>query len=336
VTFRIVLILLLGWIVLAWRGTLRAEPPADGAPAETPATGHNEIIAMPTMGGNQFWADELFFRGWRIQYNVVMDHYRLLDPNDCRHTWGTFAECRAKLDEIRRRENLRPMEGRAVIVLHGLMRSRKSMAKLCKHLEEQGGFTVINVTYPSTRRSIGQHARSLARLIENLDGIDEINFGGHSMGNIVVRHYLGDQLAGIGNRPRDRRLRRMVMLAPPNQGSEVATALAGNGLFALVDGTPGQELGADWASIKDKLAVPPFEFGVIAGGRGDDRGYNPLLPGDDDATVTVAGTHLEGEADHLVVPVLHSFIMKDPRVIEYTLRFLQEGRFRGEDVTPPR
>jgi pimeloyl-ACP methyl ester carboxylesterase len=315
--------------------TLAAEPPAEPlAPAAS--TGRTEPVPMPTLGGKQFWADELFFRGWRIQRNAMADHYRLLDPTNCRRTSGTFDECRARLDEIKRQEKLPPMQGRAVVVLHGLMRSRGSMAKLCKYLEKEGGFTVVNVSYPSTRRSIADHARSLSRLIENLDGIEEINFVAHSMGNIVIRRYLGDTIDPATGRPRDRRLKRMVMLGPPNQGSEIASALAGNALFAALDGAPGQELGARWNAIKDKLATPPFEFGVIAGGRGDDKGYNPLLPGDDDGTVSVASTKLPGQKDSIVLPVLHSFMMKDPRVMEHTLRFLKEGRFRPAEVTTER
>ncbi|MBN2217640.1 MAG: hypothetical protein JW719_09730, partial [Pirellulales bacterium] len=334
VSRRFTAVVLLWWSVLSGTAALRAVEPSDDASAGDPSTGHNEIIAMPTGGGNQFWADELFFRGWRIQCNVLTDHYRLLDPDNRRHTWGTFDECRAKLDEIRRRDNLPPMKGRAVVVLHGLMRSRRSMAGLCKYLEEKGGFTAVNVSYPSTRRPIGEHARSLARVVENLEGIDEIYFVGHSMGNIVIRHYLGDQIDPATGRPRDRRFKRMVMLAPPNQGSELAEALGDNGLFTMIDGKPGQELGIDWAAIKDRLATPPFAFGVIAGGRGDGQGYNPVLPGDDDGVVSVATTRLDGQADFLLLPVLHSFIMKDARAREATLRFLQTGRFGEDSVTP--
>lgn len=331
---RFTAVVLLWWSVLSGTAALRAVEPSDDAPSGDPSTGHNELIATPTGGGKQFWADELFFRGWRIQCNVLTDHYRLLDPYNRRHTWGTFDECRAKLDEIRRRDNLPPMKGRAVVVLHGLMRSRRSMVGLCKYLEEKGGFTAVNVSYPSTRRPIGEHARSLARVVENLEGIDEIHFVGHSMGNIVIRHYLGDQIDPATGRPRDRRFKRMVMLAPPNQGSELAEALGDNGLFTVIDGKPGQELGIDWAAIKDRLATPPFAFGVIAGGRGDERGYNPVLPGDDDGVVSVATTRLDGQADFLLLPVLHSFIMKDDRAQEATLRFLQTGRF-GKDVATP-
>ena len=237
------LLIVWGWSIL--RGSLaRPETQAAG-----PATGQSEWIPVPTLGGKQFWADELFFRGWRIQRNVLSDHCRLLDPSDRRHSWGTLEQCRAKLDEIKRRQKLPPMRGRAVVVLHGLIRSRESMARLCDYLEKKGGFTVINVTYPSTRRSIGQHAAALGRIIENLDGITEIHFVGHSMGNLVVRHYLGDQLDRSTGRLRERRCKRMVMLGPPNQGSHLATALSENGAFSAINGTPGRQLGAEWNAI---------------------------------------------------------------------------------------
>jgi pimeloyl-ACP methyl ester carboxylesterase len=319
-----------------WRdaclGPCRAREAGGGETAEpSGSAGQGDWLAVPTLGGKQFWADELFFRDWRIQRNAVTGHYRLLDPRNRRHTWGSFEHCRAKLDEIRRDRKLPPMKGRVVIVLHGLIRSRESMDRLCDYLRRKSDLTVINLGYPSTRAGIAEHAQSLARVIDHLDDVEQINFVGHSMGNIVVRHYLGDQRAAAPGRPLDKRFGRMVMLGPPNQGSQIATSLADNEVFAFVNGQPGQELGADWKTIEKKLIAPPFEFGVIAGGRGDDAGFNPLLPGDDDGTIRVATAHLVGEKDFLVVPVLHSFLMNDPRVMESTLRFLEKGRFRPDD-----
>lgn len=158
------------------------------------STGTNPLqFAMPTMGGTQFWADELFFHKWRIQRNVFMGDYRLLDEQNRRHASGTFDECRAALDQIKHKRGLAPMQGKAVIVLHGLGRSRNSMDSLCEYLARHGGFDeVFNVTYPSTRYDVAEHARALSCIIDNLEGIEEINFVANSMGNIVIRRYLGD------------------------------------------------------------------------------------------------------------------------------------------------
>lgn len=289
-----------------------------------------QSIPAPTLGGMQFWADELFFHEWRIQRNVVTGHCRLLDRTAFRHAWGTYEQCLAALDEIKRRQNLPPMTGKAVLVLHGLGDSRWTMARLAKYLEEQGGYTVFNVSYPSTRETIAQYARSLDNILRNLQGIEEINFVAHSLGNIVVRRYLGDCLTPAGHEP-DPRIKRFVMLGPPNHGSIAANALANNPLFTAVLGKPGQELGREWAWLEGSLATPPCEFGIIAGGLGNPHGFNPLLPGDDDGIVTVESTRLDGSADFVTVPVLHSCLMNDHRVQRCTLTFLRTGRFRNAE-----
>jgi pimeloyl-ACP methyl ester carboxylesterase len=211
-------------------------------------------FAMPTMGGKQFWSDELFFHKWRIQRNVFTGHYRLLDAQDRRHASGTFEQCREVLDDIKIKQGLPPMKGKAVIVLHGLFRSRNSMDSLCDYLAEQGGYEVFNMTYPSTRDDIGEHARSLAHVIDNLDGIEEVNFVAHSLGNIVIRYYMGDLQrqeaekkqtsmgpdALRGKRPA---FNRFVMLAPPNHEAQMATAFGDNIVFKTVSGQSGQQLG---------------------------------------------------------------------------------------------
>jgi len=293
-------------------------------------------IALPTLGGKQFWADEFFFHQWRIQRNVVDDHCRLLDGKNFRHASGTFPECRARLDQIRRQRNLPPMKGKAVIVLHGLFRTRSSMAGLCDYLQQQGGYTVLNVSYPSTRRDVGGHARSLAKIVENLEGIEEINFVAHSMGNIVVRHYLADRLrqrspSDKGPAPEarriDPRIKRFVMLGPPNHGSQLALTLAENSVLEAIAGETVRQLGQDWAKLQAQLATPDCQFGIIAGGKGNGKGFNPLLPGDDDGMVTVASTRLAQAADFVLLPAYHSSIMDNRYVREYTLRFLQRGYF---------
>ena len=63
---------------------------------------------MKTLSGRQFWSDVRFFRSWRIQRNVFTGHFRLLDPRNHRHAFGTLETCLATLEEIKRRENSRP------------------------------------------------------------------------------------------------------------------------------------------------------------------------------------------------------------------------------------
>jgi pimeloyl-ACP methyl ester carboxylesterase len=322
-------------LVLAARGGESADPAEEEAgPAET-AWSLVGDLPMPTMGGMQFWADELFFHRWRIQRNVLTGHYRLLDGNSLRHASGTYEHCRAKLEQIKRDRSLPPMQGKAVVVLHGLADTRLSTARLCKHLEQNGGYTVFNVAYPSTRESIGNHARTLAKIIQNLDGIEELSFVGHSMGNIVIRRYLADRTdATTGERPGPP-VKRFVMLGPPNHGSSLAVRLGDERLFTTVLGKPGQELGRQWTWLESDLAVPQCEFGIIAGGLGNEQGFNPLIPGDDDGVVAVASTRLAGASDFVMLPVLHPLLPAESRVIEYTLRFLDQGHFVSADGRRP-
>ena len=313
--------------LMAMAGRLAGEEPAPGKPAAVP---------LPTLGGKQFWADELLFHHWRIQRNALTDDYRLLDEHDLRHASGTFDECRAALESIKQERHLPRMSGKAVVVLHGLGRSRSSMDSLCRYLREND-YQVFNVGYPSTQDDVAGLARSLRRVIDNLDGIEEINFVGHSLGNIVVRHYLGDLVrqepwkqsvnAAAADRRAAARFHRFVMLGPPNQGATLAEMFADNPLFKGIAGDAGQQLGRDWPDLEKRLATPAFEFGIIAGKKGNERGYNPLLPGENDVVVSVEATKLAGARDFLVLPVVHSFMMDNPKVQQCVLRFLREGYF---------
>ena len=292
-------------------------------------------IARPTFGGTQFWTDEHFFHEWRIQRHSGTGECRLLDANAWQHASGTFEECLARLDEIRRERNLPPMQGRAVVLLHGLAAPRWSMHLLGEHLRANGGYGIFNVEYASTRRTIDDHAESLARVLESLEGIEQIHLVGHSMGNVIIRRYL----AGPGDdsdlwRP-DPRIQRIVMIAPPNHGALAAERLAEVGLFKTVFGRPGQQLGVEWDNLEKRLAVPAVEFGIIAGGTGLAGGFSPLQPGDDDGRITVATTRLAGAADFIRVPAIHELIANDPRVFKYTLQFLEAGHFVSADQREP-
>lgn len=283
-------------------------------------------IAMRTLGGRQFWGDVFFFHEWRIQRNVFTGHYRLLDGRDVRHASGTLDECREKLDEIKKERKLPPMSGKAAVLLHGIVRSSKSFHKMRERLEQEG-YRVFGFDYPSTRLPIPESAEYLHSALQSLEGIDEINLVAHSMGGLVVRCYL--------SKHHDERIRRMVMLGVPNQGAEMANICQGLFAYRLLYGPAGAQLICGEDGLICGLPVPPFEFGVIAGARGTETGWNPLIPGDDDGTITVASTRLPGAADFATVRCLHSFLMNDDASVEYTVRFLETGRFRKEGEPQP-
>jgi pimeloyl-ACP methyl ester carboxylesterase len=284
---------------------------------------------LPTLGGRHLWADELFFHGWHIQHNVVSGHYRLLDADNWRHAWGTFAHCQARLAEIRDSRRLPPMRGTVLILLHGLIRNAAHMAPLARYLRDHTHHTVLNVTYPTTRGSIDEHAEQLARLVGRLEGIDDLWFVGHSLGNLVIRRYL----ASITDAQRSR-VRRMVMLGPPNQAARMAEVFGRQRWFGLLLGKAAAQL-RDLPQAQNRLAVPSCPFGIIAGGRSSPRGYNPWLTGDNDLLVDVASTRLPGAADFVVVPVIHAAMMSNAVVQQYTLRFLETGAFISPESRHP-
>jgi pimeloyl-ACP methyl ester carboxylesterase len=315
----------------ARRSELRADEPAAEA---SPQAGRPNLVA-PTLGGLQFWTDELFFHGWHIQRHCYTGHCRLLDDANRRHAWGTFEQCQARLQTIRRERDLPPMQGKAVIALHGLIRTRHSMNGLCQYLHDNGEYSVFNVNYPSTRAEVSQHAAALASIIEHLDGVEEINLISHSLGSLVIRHYLADTTDPETGRQGDPRIKRIVMMGPPNNGAELAEKLGRNKVFKTVFGAAGDQLARTWPELEARLAVPQCEFAIIAGGRGDASGWNPFLSGDDDSVVSVSTTRLPGARDFAVLPISHTFMMNDARLREYTLRFLQQGCFVAEGERQP-
>ncbi|MDD4269558.1 MAG: alpha/beta hydrolase [Pirellulales bacterium] len=291
-------------------------------------------IPLPTWGGSQLWADVHVLHEWRIQERAGHGgDCRLLGPKEFCHATGSFEKCLKRLGQIQRSQQIEPIRGRAVVILHGLGASRWTMRRLADYLQDQGGYTIVNVEYPSTRGSMADHARSLARVIDGLPEVEELDFVGHSMGNIVIRHYMADIQRQWG-RP-DPRWRRVVMIAPPNHGSLAATRLSDNSVFKTVLGKPGRQLGTEWTWLESDLATPPCPFGIIAGGRGGGGGFSPFLPGDDDGRIAVNTTRLKGASDFVLVPMIHELIANDSRTFKYTLSFLANGFFVAEDQRQP-
>ena len=281
------------------------------------------------LGSRFIWSDEVVFHDWRIQKHGIIGHYRLLDGQNQRHALGSLDTCLARLDEIKKKEKLPPMPPAVVIILHGLGANRQMMTGLAGFLEKKGGFITVNVGYPSTLSSIEEHALSLASVIRHLEGVREISFVAHSMGNLVIRHTLKDfKLLAPSARP-PVQFKRFVMIAPPNHGATLADNLADSKLAQIVAGVPLQQLAPSrkWPELEKRLATPDFEFGIIAGGTGDSEGYLDTLPGDDDGMLTLKTTRLAGARDFVIVKGIHQLLPQSKQVQLATLRFLKFGYF---------
>lgn len=268
------------------------------------------------------WSDELVRDDWRLQRRPGTDECRILDPREsvvcegngdhCRHTFATL-EASGRVDAI---------TGQAVIVLHGLGESRRSMKPLVDHLRDSLDATVLAFGYASTKAAIADHGRALAGVVASLPAGTRVSFVGHSLGNLVVRSWIGQ-----ADTAHLQRLHRIVMLGPPNQGSELARRASQVWMLAALSQGAARDLVVDWDTVAPTLPVPPCPFGIVAGGTGNDDGYSPLLKGDDDAVVTVAETRLDGADDFFLVPVRHAAMMKSPTVQDAVTAFLTTGRF---------
>lgn len=210
----------------------------------------------------------------------------------------------------------------AVILLHGLCRTDRSMAKMASALES-AGYVVLNVNYPSRTSTLQDLAETvIAGALENsaITNASKIHFVTHSLGGILVRQYLkSNTIAHLG---------RVVMLGPPNQGSEVVDKLGDFALFEAIHGPSGKQLGTAADSIPNQLGAVNFELGIIAG----DRSINwinslTMIDGADDGKVSVKRTKVAGMADHIVIHATHPYLMRNKQAIRETIQFLDTGRF---------
>ena len=209
-----------------------------------------------------------------------------------------------------------------VVLLHGLARTADSMKALEKRLALEG-YTVVNVDYPSRKYPI----ETLAEIAVG-QGIEEctkksatkINFVTHSLGGILVRVYLKS------NRRDD--IGRVVMLGPPNQGSEVVDNLKNAPGFELLNGPAGMQLGTKSSDIPKSLGPVDFDLGVIAGTQSINLILSTFIPSQNDGKVSVESAKVKGMHDFVTLPTTHPFMMKNAAVIDQTVYFLQHGQFK--------
>ena len=214
----------------------------------------------------------------------------------------------------------RTASGEPVVLLHGLKRSRYSMNKIAKALDK-AGYDACNINYPSNRLPATALVAHIKEQITVCFGSDvgPVNFVTHSMGGIMVR--------ALAESPEPPQINRVVMIAPPNKGSEIVDLHRTSRMFRWLMGDVATQLGTDTNSLPLRLGPAQFDVGVIAG----DGLSNPMglwvFDEPSDGTVAVRSTKLDGMNDFIVVPFGHTLIMRKKKVINEVLYYLENGQF---------
>ncbi len=195
------------------------------------------------------------------------------------------------------------------------------MSKLARALDDLG-YLIVNEGYSSFVTAIEELADAVvARDVASCraQGAKTIHFVSHSLGGILVRTYLArHDLKELG---------RVVMLSPPNQGSEIADELGEIPWLSAWLGPASRQLGTGADDLPRRLGPVDYPVGVIMGNRSVNPFFSWIIPGEDDGTVSVASARLRGMTDFLLVSHSHTFIMFANDVAEQVAHFLRYGRF---------
>jgi pimeloyl-ACP methyl ester carboxylesterase len=210
--------------------------------------------------------------------------------------------------------------GECVVLLHGMGRTSLNMGALEEDLE-QAGYLVVNDSIPSRRRPIEKLAPLVGGFVAQCRarGATRIHFVTHSLGGIVVRYWLRDHA--------DPDVGRMVMLGPPNRGSEVTDKYRDAWWYRISTGPAGQQIGTGLDSVPNQLGPAPVETAVIAGTRASNPAFDALFGGPNDGKVSVARTRIPGLADFLQVDSSHYYLTRSSVVLRQVRAFLAHGHF---------
>lgn len=211
-----------------------------------------------------------------------------------------------------------------VVLLHGLARSSSSMNDMEQRLIEKG-YQVVNIDYPSRKIAIAALAEiavgaGLKHCREH--NLSPVNFVTHSLGGILVRQFYKN------HSPEN--VKRVVMLGPPNNGSEVVDNIKNIPGYELLNGPAGMQLGTGETDVPKSLGAVNFELGVIAGTQSINLILSTFLPNPDDGKVSVESAKVEGMCAFVALAVTHPFLMTNDKVINEVIHFLSKGKFKSK------
>jgi hypothetical protein len=210
------------------------------------------------------------------------------------------------------------LANQCVIFVHGLGRTSQSLEYMKREFNKEG-YQVVNKDYPSTSYKVEKLSSTyIPKWLGICKGSDKIHFVTHSLGGIMVRYYL--KTFGLPEN-----LGNVLMMGPPNHGSELVDNIGSiSGPFL---GPANAQLGTGKDSLPNTLGPANFSVGIIAGNKTANPLTHIFFDKENDGKVTVESSKLEGMADHIVLPVTHTFMMESPEVLKQAQSFIYKKSF---------
>lgn len=212
-----------------------------------------------------------------------------------------------------------PLHAYTVYCVHGFMRKTSSMNKMASGFEKKG-YIVRNWGYPSKEKTVQEHAEDLLKDLQEevkKNPGEPIHFVTHSLGGIIVR-----AVHNLPECPKEVKQGKIVMLAPPNQGSAFGQFLRHVGFARKIF---GRKAGQQILHSKNFDYIGQFAEGkkilIISG----TYGWNPFAKGKNDGKISVTECCLSTPHKHMIHFSGHSWIMYSDTVIRSSVDFISQN-----------
>ncbi len=208
-----------------------------------------------------------------------------------------------------------------VYLLHGFGGLGLEMEKIRTAIDKEGYENEIYV-YLSLVKDVDSVGHDIFKKIQR-ENFDTVSFVTHSMGALVVRA-MYENLDSLRSFPF---IHRIIMIAPPNNGSPVADHVAQFKFLKFIIGPNINNLTTNKITGAGKYPIPTCEVGLIAGSFGREIGFNIFVKGDNDGVLIPEQTKMGIEKDIVFVKSSHVALLFNKKVIKQVTQFLKNGKF---------